>query len=876
MLTRNRTFHMLLGTILSLATLICISAVDSPAQTNNSEHKGVIYRNPRVYNIEYIFEMFPDPNKGDRDKDLKLWMPIPREWDSQKAVKIISVEPAPHGRYVDPEHGNPMLFWDFGEEPEKPSYKVHLKYRSEQYEVHSNIDPNRIGHYDKKSKTYTLYTRSTRTVGVTPKVAELAQAVIGDEKNPYLQAKRIYEFVREKMCYGSPVVRGGRPTVKTLLDAPLIDPKTGQEYYPGACFDQSMVFVAMCRAVGIPARNILALWDDHPSWNRTTPEHSEPTIRSWEKSIGGLAYSWFGLKEHGWAEIYLPNYGWIPADPTFGRMGHPNVGNRAVIIAKGHDIQIDPHAVQEGNGKYTGFGDPLHEGRIAHPTFGVFHAPTIQSVRAEKLNHPDPFPADALAEYTAKLYPETEAEKNLVLYRKRTLRWIDHNTREHADKIKALAQAYRKERKARYEHEAFICHMLRKVVGDKKFPDIVETYTDLRVKFGKTVSTARFQKIAEHVHGQPLGWFFKQWVTYSELPQLQLEAVAFSENERGWEVRGALRQVNTSLFRLPVELVLETEGPAERKEIWMKSKNTNFEFSTVNRPKSVLVDPNNDILQIQEMPPLLESSSYDEIAFCTITDQDKADWYDWTPLHFAAEAGQTDIVDYLIAAGADVNAEDISGETPLQFAVDKGYKEVVALLIENGAYVSLYVAARFGDLARVKSFIEDGADVNAIKESGETPLHAALAEGHKEIAELLIARGADVNAKNASRRTPLHYAAKSGQKEVVELLIAKGADPNVRNYWDRTPLDNAVAEGHKEVVELLIENGADVNAKDERRRTPLHIAVAGGNKEIVELLIAGGADINAKDNRGKTPLQVAKNKDHPKIIELLRKHGAKD
>jgi hypothetical protein len=75
--------------------------------------------NPRVYNVEYSFEMFPDPNKIDRAKDLKLWIPIPQEWESQKTVKIIYVEPEPHAKFTDPEFGNLMFFWDFGKEPEK-------------------------------------------------------------------------------------------------------------------------------------------------------------------------------------------------------------------------------------------------------------------------------------------------------------------------------------------------------------------------------------------------------------------------------------------------------------------------------------------------------------------------------------------------------------------------------------------------------------------------------------------------------------------------------------------------------------------------------------------------------------------------------------
>ncbi|MHC4680952.1 MAG: hypothetical protein ACYTEK_19900 [Planctomycetota bacterium] len=174
------------------------SSVKAEAEKTPSA-PGIVYSNPRVYNVDYSFELVPDPNKIDRAKDLKVWIPIPREWDSQKAVKIISVEPEPHGRYVDPEYGNPMLFWDFGKEPEQPSYKVDIKFRLESYDVSVEVDPNRVGSYDKASKNYALYTRSTHTVRITPKIKELAQEAIGNETNPYLQAKRIHEFVGKKV-----------------------------------------------------------------------------------------------------------------------------------------------------------------------------------------------------------------------------------------------------------------------------------------------------------------------------------------------------------------------------------------------------------------------------------------------------------------------------------------------------------------------------------------------------------------------------------------------------------------------------------------------------------------------------------------------------
>jgi len=896
---KKLTNLMIVGITLGFAALICGCAANDQADKSCSKHEGLIYRNPRVYNIEYSIEMFPDPNKIDRDKDLKLWVPIPREWGSQKAVKIISIEPEAHAKYVDPEYGNPMLVWDFGKDPERPSYKVRVKYRLEQYDVHSDIDPNRIGNYDKTSKDYILYTRSTNTVTITDKVRELAKTAVGDEKNLYMQVKRIYKFVRDKMRYKSPSGLGLKRSVEDILDRPVIDPKTGQEYYSGICYDQSMVFVALCRAAGIPARSVIAFWDQRP-WSRPTPENPEPAVLFWEHSLDGLAVSNkrnFG--GHGWAEVYLPNYGWVPVDPTFGRVGRSNVNNRAVIITKGRDIQIDPYAGQKRNGVYRAIGEHLYDGRAGLLLRGVFYASTIQKVEIELLHHPDPFPADAITEYTAKLCLEAEAEKSLGLYRKRVLRWLDQNTREHIGRISVLAQAYKKEPRARYEHEAFICHMLRKVVGDKKFSDILETYTNLRVKSGQPVSTARFQKIAEDVYGQPLDWFFKQWVGYTELPQLQLDAVTFSGNEKGWHVRGNLRQLNKSPFRLPVELVVETEKATEYRTIWLEERNTDFEFCTTNRPKSVLVDPNNNILQIRKMPPLLENPSYDEVAYCVITDQGKADCYDWTPLHFAAQAGQTDVVEYLITNGDDVNAENIQGEAPLQFAADK---EIMELLIANGAEVStIHTAVMIGDLTKVKAFLEKGTDVNSKGWSGRTALHIAAREGHKEIVELLLANGADVNiGERYFNRIAAEFAMAKGHDEIVKLLVSKGsnisalhlalyrkdkaearrlieagADVNKGIPYGTTPLHKAVSADFKDIVELLIAKGADVNSRDNWDWTPLHSAVY-GHDEIVELLIAKGADVNAKDGGGRTPLWYAEEEGHTEIAELLRKHGEKE
>ncbi len=354
----------------------------------NSSSSKITYSNPRVYNVDYSFELVPDPKKIDRTKDLKLWVPIPREWDSQKAVQIISVQPPPHAEYEDPEHGNRMLFWDFGNEPEKPSYKVDIKFRLESYEVHAEVDPEHIGPYDKTSKEYELYTQSGHTVSITPKIREMAHEAIGNEKNTYLQAERIYKFVIQKMRYKILDFERGRG-IKCFIDLPVIDDETGEEYYEGSCCQYSALFIALCRAVGIPARSVSGFIGWSPWINE---EDMKPLYRFETKLLhDGFA----GAQHHGaqlphmWAEFYIPNYGWIPIDGTYRKFGH--IDNEKVILSKGRDVKVGPHAPQKQSEGYGSQWVELHNGRADFPFSGIWNIAKIRIAKVEIL-HSAPFP----------------------------------------------------------------------------------------------------------------------------------------------------------------------------------------------------------------------------------------------------------------------------------------------------------------------------------------------------------------------------------------------------------------------------------------------------------------------------------------------------
>lgn len=132
-----------------------------------------------------------------------------------------------------------------------------------------------------------------------------------------------------------------------------------------------------------------------------------------------------------------------------------------------------------------------------------------------------------------------------------------------------------------------------------------------------------------------------------------------------------------------------------------------------------------------------------------------------TPLHFAAIDNQRELVDLLLAAGADLNARDDEfNMTPIGWANEKGHMDMVDYLRSAGAEMDLYSAVAYGLIAEVKQLLkEDVSQVNARNHYG-TPIHEASLWGHVDVLKLLLEHGADPNLRNKHGDTALEIARK--------------------------------------------------------------------------------------------------------------------
>jgi RNA polymerase sigma factor (sigma-70 family) len=230
-----------------------------------------------------------------------------------------------------------------------------------------------------------------------------------------------------------------------------------------------------------------------------------------------------------------------------------------------------------------------------------------------------------------------------------------------------------------------------------------------------------------------------------------------------------------------------------------------------------------------------------------------------TALHHAAERGATEVARLLIDARADVNGLDRGSRTPLDHAGHAGpwkptpAHEIVRLLLDRGATVDVFQAASLGEIERLRALLDDDPErVHARDAHGGTALFHAAHNLHLAAVDLLLVRGADVNAQRRDGQTPISTAVAhswdTGGPQVVRRLRAAGATLGLRE---------ACALGDVERAKALLAAAPERLHERSFGETPLHIAARWGQIGVAAALLALGHDINPTDSQDNTPAKLA-------------------
>ncbi|MEN2412347.1 ankyrin repeat domain-containing protein [Flavobacterium mesophilum] len=265
-------------------------------------------------------------------------------------------------------------------------------------------------------------------------------------------------------------------------------------------------------------------------------------------------------------------------------------------------------------------------------------------------------------------------------------------------------------------------------------------------------------------------------------------------------------------------------------------------------------------------------------------------------LHWAAYRGNTELVQYLISKGSDINLEDSHGTTPLVFAATSGqfdpalyeafFKAGISAKkkYKDGENLLLLAIPSDKDLKLTDYLITKGLSLKDVDNNGSTAFDYAAKTGNIALLKKLLDRkvkytdNALLIATQGNRRETtsldaykflveelklkptvtsksgdnvLHLlAGKPNQKEIISYFLAKGVDANKVNSDGNTPFMVAAGARENGSLEVLLPVAKNINLQNAKGESALTMAVKSGTPDAVALLLGKGADVNVKDKDG--------------------------
>lgn len=164
-----------------------------------------------------------------------------------------------------------------------------------------------------------------------------------------------------------------------------------------------------------------------------------------------------------------------------------------------------------------------------------------------------------------------------------------------------------------YRKGASVLHMLRGIVGDNKFFQILQTYTASKNAYGNAI-TEDFQAVAEQVYGQKLDYFFKQWIFGENYPKYKLQWSSQPIANGTFRVKADISQstnTNPTFFTMPIQLNVSNGLSDTTITVFNDKQSQSFEFTVKAKPTALVFDPNNLILKDVETTIVLANEPVD-------------------------------------------------------------------------------------------------------------------------------------------------------------------------------------------------------------------------------------------------------------------------
>ena len=286
------------------------------------------------------FTITVNPDVVPEGDTIRVWMPYPQQFEAQDNVRLISSSPEV-AFMSHPTHPMRSLYFEAPSQGADPT-EFQATFEFTTYRRYTGIDPSIVVPSSPATMPEFTYFTSEQPPHVifTDRVETLVAEIIGDETNPAVKARLIYDWVCDNLVYS---YAREYSTLRCISDYVLEN-----EY--GDCGQIALTYITLCRAAGIPAR-WQSGWIIYPMKNNL----------------------------HDWTEIYLEPYGWVPVDPNYGM----DIANYFAELGFGAE------EIQKMRDFYFGGLDPFRfianrdHGYPLYPVKDSFRSDTVDFQRGE-------------------------------------------------------------------------------------------------------------------------------------------------------------------------------------------------------------------------------------------------------------------------------------------------------------------------------------------------------------------------------------------------------------------------------------------------------------------------------------------------------------